>query len=207
MRRMVVLVLICWGGICAAQKDSAGGFKPKPPDYQSSVSKGDLALSSKDYSTAKRFYKQALLAKPGDTYSAGQIDVCDKKMSSDGWIGNELNCPCNSGKISKKFEESGGQNVEITANDSTVYSIIPGKVSSVSIDSGSRTIVLVKHGKYYITYSNLSGAFVKVGDDVKEGDPVGYFYKSEGKYLLRLSIYDGKEKQDPKKFVRCKSQP
>lgn len=204
-----LLTFICYCGICFAQKDSVGGMKTqKPPDYQSCVSKGDLAISAKDYLTAKRFYKQAMLAKPGDTYSSGQIDVCDKKMSSGSWMSTELDCPCHSGKVTKKFDESTSSgNIQVSANDTLVYSIFPGKVSSVSSDSGGHTIVLIQHGKYMATYSNLDGTKLQVGDEIKEGESVGYFNKQKkGLYSLTFSIWDGKEKEDPKKYVHCKSQ-
>lgn len=189
-----------------AQKDSANGFKPKPPDYQSSISKGDLAISAKDFLTAKRFYKQALIAKPGDSYSLGQIETCDRKMSSDSWMSNDLSCPCGNGRISKKFDESNGGNMQVSANDTLIYAIFPGKVSSISSDSGFHTIVLIKHGKYMATYSNLDGTSLQVGDEVKEGESIGYFTRQKkGQYFLTFSIWNGKEKEDPKKYVHCKS--
>jgi|GEM_PF-2478746 hypothetical protein len=212
MRRIYILTtFICCSVFCFGQKDTGanGGYKPKPIDYNASIQKGDLAFSGKDYLLAKLFYKDAATAKPAEAYPKDQIAKCDGKMSSDSWMSTELNCPCGGGKIPKSTTAKSTDpvtTVNIVSTDTAVYSVFPGKVSSVSTDTGFHTIVLIKHGKYIATYSNLAGSHLMPGDEVKEGDVVGYFKKSKNPYTLTFAIWTGKEKEDPKKYLRCKKE-
>jgi hypothetical protein len=93
---------------------------------------------------------------------------------------------------------------EMVTKDTLVYSVFPGKVSAIVFDSVKRTYtVSVKHGRYIAKYSDLNGIRFKQGDEVKEGDKIGFF-KGKAPYSLLFSIWNGKENEDIKKYVRCK---
>ena len=208
MKKMIVCGLfMVINVICYGQKDSTR--RVVKIDYEKSKEKADLAFSGKDYLTAKRFYKLAMQAKPAEAYPKDQIDICDKKMSSDSWISTDLNCPCNGGKSSPKpftsVDNSNPSNIyNIASKDSLAYSVLPGSVTAVAKDSNGHTFVTVKHGKYLITYSNLVTVKVKLSDEIKEGDAIGIARKVGQDYVLEFSMWHGKEKEDATKFLRCK---
>ena len=208
MKKIYLFVLLaCYSVFCFGQKDSAGNnYKPHAViNYQSSISKGDLAFSGKDYLTAKRFYKEAASVKPSESYPKEQIEKCDNKMSSDSWMSSELDCPCLYAHSPVISSATKSEYTEMVTKDTLVYSVFPGKVSSVVFDSIKHTYtVSVKHGKYIAKYSNLSGTHFKQGDEVKEGDKIGFFKGKYAEYMLRFSIWNGKENEDIKKYVRCK---
>lgn len=54
----------------------------------------------------------------------------------------------------------------------TVKACFEGEVVSV-FDVGGNTAVMIKHGKYFTTYSNLSSASVSKGQNVKTGQTIG----------------------------------
>jgi len=181
-----------------AQHDSA-----KAINYDRSITMADMAFSGNDYLTAKRFYKLALKAKPNEKYPQEHIDICDKKMASDSWMATNLNCPCNKGKITqlKNFTDI----YVITSDDSTVHAALAGNVASVVKDSNSHTYtIIIKHGKYIATYSVLTSATVKQGDDVKESQAIGQMKKQGSSYAFNFSLLHGKEKEDAMNNVHCK---
>jgi hypothetical protein len=208
MKKMIVCgVMMMVGVACYAQKDTVKHVVKV--DYEKSKEKADLAFSGKDYLTAKRFYKLALQAKPTEIYPKDQIDICDKKMSSDSWISTDLTCPCNGGKSSPKpftaIDNSNPSNIyNIASKDSIAYSVLPGNVTAVAKDSNNHTYVTVKHGKYLVTYSNLTSVKVKLNDEIKEGDAIGLVKKVGQDYVLEFSMWHGKDKEDAAKFLRCK---
>ncbi len=54
----------------------------------------------------------------------------------------------------------------------TVKSVFDGEVSAVS-NTGDGMMVMIKHGKYFTVYTNLSSASVGKGDNVRTGQPIG----------------------------------
>ncbi|MGP8214282.1 MAG: peptidoglycan DD-metalloendopeptidase family protein [Bacteroidia bacterium] len=187
---------------CLGQKDTAKQ-KDSKIDYDKSISKADLAFSGSDYLTAKRFYKLALMAKPGETYPKEHIDMCDKKMASNSWMSTDLNCPCHKGKITPSPDNSGSYT--ISSDDSISYAVLPGSVSSVIKDTIRHLFtVMVKHGKYIAMYSSLTRASVKQGDEINEGDTIGFVHKSGESYILNFTLMQGKKSEDATKYLRCK---
>jgi septal ring factor EnvC (AmiA/AmiB activator) len=50
--------------------------------------------------------------------------------------------------------------------------VFEGKVSAVS-NTGVGMVVMIRHGKYFTVYSNLSSASVNTGDEVRTGQAIG----------------------------------
>lgn len=64
-------------------------------------------------------------------------------------------------------------NVTIAADvGSTVKSVFDGTVSKI-ISVDDMQVVIIQHGKYFTTYSNLSSVNVNVGQDIKTGHSIG----------------------------------
>lgn len=65
--------------------------------------------------------------------------------------------------------------IDISTNKAaSVRAVFEGEVISVIVISGAGKTVMVKHGGYYTTYSNLKEVSVKKGDKIKTKDEVGW---------------------------------
>ena len=116
--------------------------------------------------------------------------------------------PVASGIISMQFGEhqySQGikhNNISITiecAVGTPVNAVFDGEVQSVFF-VGDVTVVMIRHGRYFTTYSNLSSASVTKGQSVKMGQTLG---KVSEIGQLDFLISDEKAKAyDPEKWLR-----
>ncbi|WP_290706493.1 peptidoglycan DD-metalloendopeptidase family protein, partial [Flavihumibacter sp. CACIAM 22H1] len=90
--------------------------------------------------------------------------------------------PVNSRRITMKFGRNKyeglnvdyvneGITIEAEAN-SSVKAVFDGEVSAI-FTIGSIQAVIIKHGKYFTTYSNLSRVTVSKGEKVKTGQLIG----------------------------------
>jgi thiol-disulfide isomerase/thioredoxin len=80
------------------------------------------------------------------------------------------------------------------SNDSSVYSIAGGKVSTVAkIDH--MKVVIIEKDKLFYTYSNLGSTLIKKGDVVKPNQLIGYAAFDLDKYkpTVELYIFTGEE--------------
>jgi murein DD-endopeptidase MepM/ murein hydrolase activator NlpD len=75
---------------------------------------------------------------------------------------------------------------------------------SVFAVPGNGNAVMLKHGDYYSTYSNLEQVSVKRGDNVKSAAQLGTVGKDSntGNYLLHFEIWEGKNKENPEDWLR-----
>lgn len=96
-------------------------------------------------------------------------------------------------------------NVTIAASIGTpVKSIFNGTVSNVlSIDD--MQVVIIQHGKYFTTYSNLSGVSVQKGQDVNTGQSIGRVAANlEGVGAVDFFMSNETSDFDPEKWLRRK---
>jgi septal ring factor EnvC (AmiA/AmiB activator) len=85
----------------------------------------------------------------------------------------------------------------------TVKAVADGVVAGV-VDLGGQQAVLVRHGKYFTTYSNLSTTNVNKGDELKAGKVIGTAAaddSGEGQLLFMVSNDKGIN-LDPEKWLR-----
>ncbi|MFT4023505.1 MAG: peptidoglycan DD-metalloendopeptidase family protein [Flavihumibacter sp.] len=114
------------------------------------------------------------------------------KLISDNFEKNKgsLPWPINQGRIVMGFGPSKYEGLEgITYNNpgltieadagSPVKAVFDGEVSTV-ISIGSGQGVIIKHGKYFTTYSNLSSVSVSRGQQVKVGQVLGKLDEKDG---------------------------
>ncbi len=85
-----------------------------------------------------------------------------------------------------------------------VKAVFDGTVSKIlSIDD--MQVVIVQHGKYFTTYSNLSSASVSVGQDIKTGQSVGRAAANmEGVGAIDFFLSNEKGEMDPEKWLKRK---
>jgi septal ring factor EnvC (AmiA/AmiB activator) len=90
--------------------------------------------------------------------------------------------------------------ITIEANQgNTVKAVFDGIVQNV-INVGDVQAVILRHGKYFTTYSNLEGVSVSKGENVKTGQALG---KLSDIGQLEFIISDDKDRNlDPERWLR-----
>jgi hypothetical protein len=74
------------------------------------------------------------------------------------------------------------------SNDSSVYSIAGGKVSTI-VKIDHMKVVIIEKDKLFYTYSNLGSTLIKKGDDVKPNQLIGYAALDLNKYKPTVELY------------------
>ena len=100
-----------------------------------------------------------------------------------------------------KYDNPG---ITIEANEgSSIKAVFDGEVTYI-INIGSVQGVIVKHGKYFTTYSNLESVNVSKGQQVKMGQVIGKLAeKEDGRGELEFLITNEKSQNvDPEKWLR-----
>ncbi|MFN2456638.1 MAG: murein hydrolase activator EnvC [Chitinophagaceae bacterium] len=69
-------------------------------------------------------------------------------------------------------DNNSGITICTTSPGATVKAVFDGQISSV-FNLGDGMAVMIRHGKYYTVYSNLSGVNVSNGASVRTGQPIG----------------------------------
>lgn len=96
-------------------------------------------------------------------------------------------------------------NITIAADiGSSVKSVFDGTVTMIqSIDD--MQVVIIQHGKYFTSYSNLSSVSVSKGQDVKTGQAIGKVGANfEGIGAIDFFMSNDKADMDPEKWLRRK---
>lgn len=100
------------------------------------------------------------------------------------------------------FIMNNGIDIQTKANAS-VQAVHEGVVVSTFAVPGNGNAVMVRHGDYYTTYSNLSSVSVKRGDKVSAKAKLGVVGKdaATGKYILHFELWKGKAKENPSAWI------
>lgn len=96
-------------------------------------------------------------------------------------------------------------NITISSDvGSTVKAVFDGTVSTVqTIDD--MQVVIIQHGKYFTSYSNLSSVSVNKGQDVKTGQSIGKVAANfDGVGAMDFFMSNEKGDMDPEKWLRRK---
>ncbi|KIC90628.1 murein hydrolase activator EnvC [Flavihumibacter sp. ZG627] len=143
--------------------------------------------------------------KPAATKPLSVFDNRDEvKLVSDNFEKNKgsLPWPVNAGRIAMKFGrnryegltvdyDNPGITIEADAG-STIKAVFDGEVSYV-ISVGPVQGVILRHGKYFTTYSNLSSVSVSKGQQIKTGQSIGRLdEKDAGRGELEFLITNDK---------------
>ena len=67
----------------------------------------------------------------------------------------------------------GDEKMTFKSNDSSVYSIMDGKVSNIVLIEGFK-VVIIQNDKMFHTYSNLKSTTLKVDEEIKANQLIGY---------------------------------
>jgi murein hydrolase activator len=105
------------------------------------------------------------------------------------------------GKTRNLTIPSSGITIE-TVEGAPVKAIFEGEVAGVS-NIGNMTVIIIKHGKYFSTYSNLQSPSVSKGERVSTGQPIGRAgVGDDGVGSIDLQIDDDKRSFNPEVWVR-----
>ena len=83
-----------------------------------------------------------------------------------------VSIPFGTSKIEGLSMDNPGITIATPSAGTTVKAVFDGEVSAVS-NTGDGMMVMIRHGKYFTVYSNLSSASVSRGDAVKTGQAIG----------------------------------
>jgi septal ring factor EnvC (AmiA/AmiB activator) len=88
--------------------------------------------------------------------------------------------------------------------NSVVRNIYEGQVVSVFTIPGYQNAVMVKHGAYYTTYSNVAKVYVKQGQTLKQGGQIGTIGRDNNGtgHLLHFEIWHNKYKENPALWLK-----
>jgi Membrane-bound metallopeptidase len=83
-----------------------------------------------------------------------------------------VSIPFGRSKVGPLTTDNPGITISTPSSGSPVKAVFGGVVSAVS-NLGDGMMVMIRHGKYFTVYSNLSGASVTKGEDVTPGQVIG----------------------------------
>lgn len=147
--------------------------------------------------------------------SSFDADPAAKKLSDDFFKNRgSLPWPLESGRISMRYGPNGIEGIKgITYfNNGLTFETEAGKTVKVVFDGevavitniGEVQAVIVRHGKYFTTYSNLSSVSVTKGQQVKTGQVLGRVAEKDDNIgeLEFLISNDANKNFDPEKWLR-----
>ena len=90
-----------------------------------------------------------------------------------------------------------------TPQSSEARAVFEGKVMSIIGYKGSNPTVLIQHGNYITTYSNLSEVYVIKGQKVKAKEKIGKVFTNPetGKTELKFSVFKNSSPTNPKSWI------
>jgi len=90
-----------------------------------------------------------------------------------------------------------------TSPGNQAKAVFKGVVSRVFTLPGYNNSIIIRHGNCLTMYSNIDQVYVKQGDEVKTGQPLGKIYTdSENISLLHFEIRKEQDKLDPLNWIR-----
>lgn len=90
-----------------------------------------------------------------------------------------------------------------TPGNAKVRSVFKGKVMQVFSFKGSNPGVLIQHGNYITSYSNLAAVYVKKGETIDAKQAIGevFTHPTNGKSELKFSVFQNTTPVNPKSWV------
>ena len=90
-----------------------------------------------------------------------------------------------------------------TPDNAKVRAVFKGKVMQVFSFKGSTPGVLIQHGNYITSYSNLAAVYVKKGETIEAKQAIGevFTHPTNGKSELKFSVFQNTTPVNPKSWV------
>ena len=98
---------------------------------------------------------------------------------------------------------SSGVDIQAQRN-SDIRSIFEGEVSRIIAFPGYNNCVILRHGDYYTFYANIINVYVKKGQKVKTGQPLGKIYTDSdtGIASMHFQLWKQTTKLDPEPWLK-----
>lgn len=101
-----------------------------------------------------------------------------------------------------KLPDNNGINISAPAG-SEAKVVFDGTVKQILVMPGYDQCVLVQHGEYFTFYCKLNKVYVKSGDRISTGTPIGVISTNEdGNAELHFQLWKGTAKQNPESWLR-----
>lgn len=82
------------------------------------------------------------------------------------------------------------------------YAVFEGKIFKIQSVPGDNKAIIIQHGDYFTTYTNLNKIFVKIGQKVYANQKIGKIYTDDDKNtLLKFQIWKGINTMDPSDWL------
>jgi septal ring factor EnvC (AmiA/AmiB activator) len=90
-----------------------------------------------------------------------------------------------------------------TEPDAAVYAIFEGTVVAVKYITGSKNMVLIKHGQFYTVYSNLNNLKVETNQSISRDQIIGYSAKNEitETFEIHFELWKNRELLNPLDWI------
>ncbi len=197
-----------------AMKEAAAAAKKKQAEDLANANKSKITTAPKTTSPAAAEAEVKHEAKAATNLSPFDADPESRALSAD-FEKNRGNLPwpIDKGKVSMHFGLQSVEGLEKIKYDNQgitietdagkpVKAVFDGQVTYI-INIGEIQGVIIKHGKYFTTYSNLSSASVSKGQEVKRGQVIGHVAdKGDGDGDLEFLISNEKNNVNPELWLR-----
>lgn len=198
----------------AAVKEAAAVARKKQAEDLAIANKNKAASGSKSTTPAVTETEVKRESKVVKTLSPFDADPESRALSADFEKNRgSLPWPIEAGKVSMHFGtqkvegldkityDNPGITIETDAGKA-VKAVFEGEVTYI-INISDVQGVIIKHGKYFTTYSNLSSASVSKGQQVKRGQVIGHVAdKGDGDGDLEFIISNEKNNVNPELWLR-----
>ena len=168
----------------AARKKALAEGKPQPPSKQNGKGHTEtiIPMSPKDQELTKDF-----------AGNKGKLPWPVAKGTVVGLFGKHEHAT-----LKGVFIENNGVDIK-AADGANGRSIFNGSVVSVFTLPTTQTCIIIKHGEYFIVYSNIAASTVKANDNVITKQNLGTLStdKSDSQTKIHLEIWKGKDKLNP----------
>lgn len=89
-------------------------------------------------------------------------------------------------------------------SDNKCYAVFEGVITRIFITPGYNNSIIIRHGNYLTVYSNISQVYVRQGDKIKTGQPLGTIsndFNGNNK-KLHFQIWHEQTKQNPEAWLK-----
>ena len=203
----------------SSQQQLIKALKKKERSFVSQIKKKQKKAAAIN-KEIQRLIKEAIAASnkaAGKNLNANVFTLTpEDQLISDNIIANKgkLPWPVEQGVVVQKFGkqphpvvkttmiQSNGVTIA-TPQSSEARAVFEGKVMSIIGFKGSNPTVLVQHGNYITTYSNLSEVYVIKGQKVKAKEKIGKVFTNPetGKTELKFSVFKNSSPTNPKSWI------
>ncbi len=174
------------------------------------IAEAKKAAREQQIAAAKRAASQVTTARKNNSRNPSPPLVTKKIVSEFETQKGRLMSPIYQGRIISAFGKKkhpslkgvyiNNNGIDIKGQyNSVARNIFQGEVVSIFAIPGMNNAIMVKHGDYFTTYSNIAIVYVKQGQALKTGAQLGSIGRDteNGGHMLHFELWHGKQKQNP----------